>query len=172
MKKLYACFIIIISFLLFSLQVQAIDLKLAVVRLQDVINESNVGKRSKKILKERFSKRENQLKKQDSQIKKLQQELQQATLLNQTAKLEKQKNILELQKKFIQDRQAFLADVREAEQSYTDNILKELKDLIEKLGKKQKYDFIFEQNYNSVLLFSKSTVADITEEVIKEYNKL
>lgn len=171
MKKLLIYFLFIVLLSLFS-NISATELKIAIIKLQEVINESNVGKRSKKILKDRFTTEEDSLKKQEKSITNLQKELEQSSLLKESAKLEKQKNLLELRRSFVNNRDIFLQKVRKAEQTYTNTILGEIETLVQKIGEKMDYDFILEQNIERFILFSKYPVVDITEEIIIEYNKL
>ena len=39
------------------------------------------------------------------------------------------------------------------------------------MSKKKKYDYVFEKNIERFILFSKNSIKDITQEVIREYFK-
>ena len=52
-----------------------------------------------------------------------------------------------------------------------DEILTEIRIIINKMSKKKKYDYVFEKNIERFILFSKNSIKDITQEVLREYDK-
>ena len=57
------------------------------------------------------------------------------------------------------------------EKKLRDEILTEIRIIINKMSKKKKYDYVFEKNIERFILFSKNSIKDITQEVLREYDK-
>lgn len=149
----------------------AADSKFAVVKVQRLIDDSKKGQILKENLKNRFQPQEEALKKKEEILKKLQSEIQ-SSLLKESVKEKKKIEFEDLQKIYTKESQFFLSEVRKAEQEQTRIILEELKKVVEKFGKKEGYDFIFEESLEQFILFSKNPLEDVTDELIKQYDKL
>ena len=65
----------------------------------------------------------------------------------------------------------FFKKVGTEEKKLRDEILTEIRAIINTRSKKKKYDYVFEKNIERFILFSKNSIKDITQEVIREYDK-
>ena len=163
---------LVVGLLFFSIfSAIAAELKFVVVDLQKVINESEAGKDSVAKLKKKFQNDEQNLKNQEKRIQTLQRELQQSSLLKQSAKVKKQEELFKIQQIYTRDRESFFQKVGVEERKLRDKILGEVKVLIENISKKKKYDYVFEKNIERFILFSKNDIKDITQAIIREYDK-
>jgi outer membrane protein len=145
--------------------------KFAIVEVQKLIDDSNKGKILKDNLRKKFQPQEDSLKQKEGSLRKLQNEIQ-SSLIKESVKQKKKLEFETLQAEYTKESQAFLAAVRAAEQEQTRIILKELKEIVEKFGKKEGYDFIFEKSVEQFILFNKNSLDDVTEEIIKQYDKI
>ncbi len=161
--------------LLFALSIASIgysaNIKLATVEIQKIIDESEKGQASKEKLKKEFKIKEDSLKAKETSLRQLQNQLQ-LGLLKASAKAEKQAEFEALQRIYTQESNEFLQAVRKAEQEQTRIILKDLKRIVEKFGKKQGYNYIVEKSIEQFILFTKNPLDDVTDKIIKEYDKL
>ncbi len=149
----------------------AAQVNFVVVDLQTVINGSKAGKDSISQLKKKFQNDEQSLKSQEQKIQTLQRELQQSSLLSQTAKVKKQEELFRIQQIYTRNKEFFFQKVGLEEKRLRDKILGEVRILIEKISKKKKYDYVLEKNIERFILFSKNNIKDITQEIIREYDK-
>ena len=161
--------------LLFALSIASIgysaNIKFATVEIQKIIDESKKGQASKEKLKKEFKIKEDSLKKKETSLRQLQNQLQ-LGLLKASAKSEKQAEFEALQRIYTRESNEFLQAVRKAEQEQTRIILKDLKKIVEKFGKKQSYNYIVEKSIEQFILFTKNPLDDVTDKIIKEYDKL
>ena len=160
-----------ILFVFYSSVVFSADLKIGVIKVQRLIDDSKKGQILKKNLKKRFEIKENSLKTKEEVLVKLQNEIQ-SSLIKESSKEKKKLEFEDLQKQYAQQSQAFLAEVRKAEREQTSIILGELKEVVKKFGKKEGYDFIFEESLEQFILYTKSSLEDVTDKLIIQYDKL
>ena len=149
----------------------AAEAKFVVIDLQTVINGSKAGQHSISQLKKKFQSSEQKLKSQEVRIQTLQRELQQSSLLKKSAKVKKQDELFKIQQIYTRDREIFFKKVGAEEKKLRDEILAEIRIIINKTSKKKKYDFVFEKNIERFILFSKNNIKDITQEVIRDYDR-
>ena len=149
----------------------ATETKFVFVDLQRVINESNIGKYSVSQLKKKFQNGERNLQNQERRIQTLQRELQQSSLLKESARIKKQDELFKIQQIYTRDREFFFKKVGTEEKKLRDEILTEIRAIINTRSKKKKYDYVFEKNIERFILFSKNSIKDITQEVLREYDK-
>ena len=79
--------------------------------------------------------------------------------------------LISVQQIYTQDREVFFKKVGAEEKKLRDEILTEIRIIINKMSKKKKYDYVFEKNIERFILFSKNSIKDITQEVLREYDK-
>ena len=132
--------------------------KFVVVDLQKVINDSKAGQSSISQLKNKFLSSEQSLKNQELRIQTLRNELQQSSLLKKSAKEKKQDELFKVQQIYTQDREVFFKKVGAEEKKLRDEILTEIRIIINKMSKKKKYDYVFEKNIERFILFSKNSI--------------
>lgn len=144
--------------------------KIGYVDLQKALNESEAGKEAKGTFNKRVEELQKVLDEKQIELKKLQEELEkQKGLLTPEARGEKEKAY---QQK-IKDAQRFAKDSQEELQQkdseLTKKIIKDLRDVIKKIGTDEAYTIILEKG-EAFVLYAADGV-DITEKVIKAYNK-
>lgn len=144
--------------------------KIGYIDLQKALNESDTGKEAKAAFNKRVEELQKALDERQTELKKLQEELEkQKGLLTTEARGEKEKAY---QQK-IKDAQRFAKDSQEELQQkdaeLTKKILKDLKDVIKKMGTDDGYTVILEKGESFVLFAAEGL--DITDKVIKAYNK-
>ena len=144
--------------------------KIGYIDLQKALNESDTGKEAKASFNKRVEELQKVLDEKQNELKKLQEELEkQKGLLTPEARAEKEKTY---QQK-IKDAQRFAKDSQEELQQkdaeLTKKILRDLRDVIKKMGADDGYTIILEKG-EAFVLYAADGV-DITEKVIKAYNK-
>ncbi len=148
------------------------QMKMAFVNMNRAINESEVGKRSKKILEAKAKQTEQMLKLKEQKIRKEEESLNNAFMLKEEAKAQKKASIenqkMELRQELTKTQREFRAD----ERRHTANIFKDLKSIIESISKEEKYDLVVESNLLGAILFYKDNIVDVTDKVIQKYNKI
>ena len=142
--------------------------KFVVVDLQKVINDSKAGQSSISQLKNKFLSSEQSLKNQELRIQTLRNELQQSSLLKKSAKEKKQDELFKVQQIYTQDREVFFKKVGAEEKKLRDEILTEIRIIINKMSKKKKYDYVFEKNIERFILFSKNSMKENSKEILVE----
>lgn len=142
--------------------------KIGYIDLQKALNESEAGKEAKASFNKRVEELQKVLDEKQNELKKLQEELEkQKGLLTTEAKGEKEK----VYQQKLKDVQRFAKDSQEELQQkdaeLTKKILKDLREVIKKIGTDEGYTIILEKG-DSLVLFAAEGV-DITDKVIKAY---
>ncbi|MBI4655057.1 MAG: OmpH family outer membrane protein [Nitrospirae bacterium] len=169
MKKLSIITIILAVFALSS-YVGAGEIKLGYVDLQKAFIESSRGTEAKKIFDEMMKTKQSAIDKTGKEIEKLQEEIEkQASALTTEAKKEKE----EKRDKLVSDYQRLVKDsqkeLKKKEAELSQEILKDLKAVINKIGEEENYTVIFEES-ESGMLYAPQRL-NITEKVITKYNE-
>ncbi|ADU97215.1 OmpH family outer membrane protein [Thermovibrio ammonificans] len=147
---------------------EAVKYEVYFVNLQRALNESNKGKQARALIDAKIAKAKQKLKQMEAEVRKLQKELQ-SPVLSQT---EKDKKELELQKKLSQIRQfkqETQLEIAQLEQKYTNQILKELVELIRKYRKEKNIPVILDPREAGVI--AADPKLDLTDTIIKLYNQ-
>lgn len=144
--------------------------KIAFVDLQKVLQASKTGVAAQAELSKMAKELENEFKIKEGEFLKFKGDLEkQVDLLSATAKQEK---IKEFQQK-ASTLQAFKSQAERKLQTFdrqrTQSMVNELTIILEKFGKDDKYDMIFERSESGVL-FVGEDVADLTEKLTKAYD--
>ena len=161
-------------------------LKVAVVDLQAVLDGSKKGKAAKSQLKELGIKLQEEIKSKrkfkearESELQKLREDIRSKGLvLNPQAQEEQEeafrKKVREL-KRFIDDTNNFIEDAtaefREREVRATRRLLREIRDVVQAMGKEGKYNLILEGNAGAAVVLYFDGAVDLTEKVVARYNK-
>lgn len=175
--------------MMFALAGQAIaqqQLKVGVVDLQAVLDNSTHGKAAKDHLKELSIKLQEEIKskrevkeQREEELQKLRQEIQtQGLVLSREAreaKAEAYRKKVRALKRFIDDTNRFIEDAtqefREREVRQTQRLIVQIRDVIRKLGEQSGYSLILEGNEAaSVVLYFGKTI-DLTQQVTERYNQ-
>jgi len=145
--------------------------KIGYVDLRVALNESEAGKKAKIELESLIKSKQSSIEEKGKTIEKLKGDFEkQASVLSAEARKGKEEEIERLMRDYqrlVQDSQN---DVKKKEGEITGSILKELRDVVEKIGQEEGYSLILE-NVEGIILFSRKDL-DITERVIKNYNEL
>ena len=161
-------------------------LKVAVVDLQAVLDSSNKGKAAKERLKELGVKLQEEIKSKrkfkedrEKELQKLREDIRSKGLvLNPQAQEEQEeafrKKVREL-KRFIDDTNNFIEDAtaefREREVRETRKLLREIRDVVQAMGKEGNYHLVFEGNAGAAVVLYFDNSIDLTEKVVARYNK-
>ncbi|ETX08687.1 MAG: hypothetical protein ETSY2_03865 [Candidatus Entotheonella gemina] len=161
-------------------------LKVAVVDLQAVLDSSDKGKAAKQRLRELGRKLQEEIKskrkfKEDREkdLQKLREDIRSTGMvLNQKAQEQRQeafrKKVREL-KRFIDDTNNFIEDAtaefREKEVRETRRLLREIRDVVQVMGKEGKYHLVLEGNEGAAVVLYFDGTVDLTQKVVARYNK-
>ncbi len=143
--------------------------KVGYVDLRVALNDSDSGKKAKVELESTIKTIQSSVDEKRRSIEKMQAEFEkQSSVLSAEAKktkeVEIEKAVREYQR-FVQDSQN---EMKKKESDATVSILKELREVIDKIGREDGYSLILE-NVEGIILYSKKDL-DITDRVIKNYN--
>jgi outer membrane protein len=150
----------------------AADFKIGIVNVNKVLNTSDAGERSKKILLAAKSQKENDLKEKDAQFRKQVDDTRTNMMLSDAAKAQKEKELQTQQEQLQQEVQNAQHDLQEQERKLTESVFAEIRTVIAIIGQEKKYDLILEQGASQVILYSQLKMDDLTDEVIDRYNKI
>jgi len=145
------------------------ETKIAYVDLQKALNLSKAGVAAKNKIAEQVKKYETEFKIKQEDLQKLKTELEkQAVLLSDSAKAQKERDF----QQNVKELQRFQKDVKEVLQQQdadaTKQILNELFEILQKLGKDKGYSMVIEKNEGAVIYADESV--DLTDELIKAFD--
>lgn len=146
-------------------------LKIGVVDLNRALNNSKAGKRSKSILLASKNQKQIELKAKTRDLKKKRDQLENNMMLKTAVRVKRKKD---LQKQTLALRREMRIAQRELqikERKLTESIYIELKTVIAEIAKKEKFNLILEKNASQLILYSSKKFEDITNRVIKRYDR-
>ncbi len=144
--------------------------KIGVVDLMKALNESEAGKKAKTELEEMIKAKQTVIDEKGKTIEKLKGDVEkQSSVLSADAKKSKEDEL----EKMVREYQRVVSDsqteVKKRESELTNGILKEIRAIVDQMGKDGGYTMIIE-NAEGLVLFSKKDL-DLTDAVIKKYNE-
>ncbi|HSB51114.1 MAG TPA: OmpH family outer membrane protein [Dissulfurispiraceae bacterium] len=151
--------------------VRAADVpKIGMVDLFRALNESEAGKRAKGDLETVIKSKQVSIDEKGKGIEKAKADMEkQAAILSPDAKKAKEEEI----ERMIRDYQRVVADsqqeVKKKENELTGSILKELRELIARIGQEESYTLVLE-NAEGIMLYHDKSL-EITDRLIKRYNE-
>ncbi|MBN1848387.1 MAG: OmpH family outer membrane protein [Deltaproteobacteria bacterium] len=164
-------FWICITFILQANAWGADSFKVGILDLQKVFSASNEGKRVYAALKEKQEALQKKLTAKEDELKEFQKELEkQSLMLSLEAKEDKQKDFERKRRELQYLFQDINEDMKKSEMTAQQQMMNDLKVVIDKIAKESGYEIIFEATRSNVVFWSGK--ADITEEVVSEYNKM
>jgi outer membrane protein len=168
-NKLALLFIALI--LLTGRNAYAEDIKIGSVDIVKALNESDAGKKAKADLEFLIKSKQSALDEKGKAIEKMKGEIEkQSSVLSADARKSKEEEL----EKTIRDYQRLVTDsqneVKKKEGELTGDILKELRQIVEKLGKDEGYTMILEGG-DAQILYKKKEI-DLTDIVLKKHNEL
>jgi outer membrane protein len=161
---------LILAFALLSLTAPVFAAAVGRVDIQQVLLTINEGKRVRGELEKFFNEKQGELRKEEEKIQKMQEDYEkQAVALNDQAKMQRQRAIqqaiMELQEKTGE----YQNQLRQREQTLKEPIIDRIRVIVEEVSKKANVDMTFEAS-TAPILYAKNK-KDLTEDVIKEYDK-
>ena len=156
---------------LFSVS-QAFSIEIGVVDLNEALNQSESGIRSKNILERRGRQKQQEFKLEESELRKIADDLRNNPWLAPKAKADKQQELITRQQQLREKVRAFEQEIRLEERRLSEAIFKELKTVIRSISINEKLDLVLEKNAAQVILFMKEDTTDLTQKVIDDYNTL
>ncbi|PKL51504.1 MAG: hypothetical protein CVV37_06155 [Nitrospira bacterium HGW-Nitrospira-1] len=169
MKKL--SLLLAILTLLIGRQAYAENVKIGSVDILKALNESDAGKKAKTDLESLIKTKQSSLDEKGKMIEKVKNDLdKQSSVLSSDARKSKEEEL----GKMIRDYQQLVADsqneVKKKEGDITNDIIKELREIIGKIGSEEEYTIILEGGEGQILYAKKGI--NLTEFVIKKHNEL
>lgn len=145
------------------------DINIAIVDIERVLSESTPGKSAQKKYETEVGQAKKEIDSKRSQYEKLQESINnQKGSLSDSALLEKQEKLISLEKDIKRSFGDIQESLRRKNAQMVSELVKELKVVIQNLGKEKGFSIILEKGGQSVLYTDDSV--DITEEVIKKFN--
>jgi len=172
MKYLFKCLLGIAMILILQTNVWAAEsFKVGILDLKKAFSASNEGKRVYAALKEKQEALQKKLTTKEDELKAFQKELEkQSLMLSLEAKEDKQKEFERKRRELQYLFQDINEEMKKAEMNAQQEMMKDLKAIVDKIAKNGGYEVILEASRSNVVYWSGK--ADITEEVIIEYNKV
>ena len=146
-------------------------LKIGVVNVNQALNQSAAGERSKSILLSAKSQLESELKAKEETLKTKREALQNNIMLTADAREAKERELRELEQGLRREVQEAQRTLQERERKLTESIFVEIRTVVEAIAKEDQYDLVLEKNAASVILFATAKLDDLTNSVIERYNK-
>ncbi len=144
--------------------------KIGFVDVRGVMLRSEAGKNATKEFKKAFEKNKTKIQKEEAKLKKLKAELEKQRLILKPEAVKGKE--ISYQTEF-RDYQRLVKDSNEElrlrDQALSGELIPEILKVVDTIGKKERYTIILDVNTQGVAYLSKEN--DITEKVIKEFNK-
>ena len=146
------------------------ETKIGFIDMQKAIQETKAGKAAKTKLEGEFNKKKAELQKKEAELKEKFEDFDKKALaLSNEVKAKKQQELqIEMQK-----HQQLVAksqmDIQKKERDLTKPIIEKMQKIIAEIAKKEGYTAILEKS-EQLVLFAQPNI-DLTDRVIKEYNK-
>lgn len=145
--------------------------KIGVVDFQRIMDASNAGKRSAVEIKSQGKKMEQILKDKEGEVEELRKTLEQkALVMDQEAREEKERSLRIKMNDLKSLRKRYLDTLKELNLKLSNQIKKDVFQIVEEIGKQGGYLLILEHHVGGVVYAPNSI--DITDKVIEEYNAL
>lgn len=145
-------------------------LKIGYIDLQKALNDSQAGQKAKKTITDFISAKQKVFDEKRAEIEKLRVELEkQSAVLSPEAKKQKEEKLERDQRDFQRMVRDAQEEVHKKEVELTSTIIKELREIVKKIGEEEKYTLILLLEEN-IILYS-IPAYDLTEKVIKIYDQ-
>lgn len=148
----------------------AVAIKVGYVDLQQALNSSAAGEKAKESFKSEVERMEQVLEKRRAKVEKLKSELEKkALLLRDDERVALQRDYRQELRDFERLYKDSQEELKIRDRELTARILVELRQVVNAIGEQGDYSVILEGN-NTVVLYGSKSI-DLTEAVIKAYNK-
>ncbi len=146
------------------------QLRIGVVDLYRVLNESEEGKKSVNELQNMLEARQKTLEEKQKKIQSLKEELEKKrSVLSEDARKAKEEEIERLGRDFQRTAADYQVELQKKQSEITQSMLKEIRQLINDFAQKEGYNLILEKA-EQIILFTTSEV-DITDKIISLFNQ-
>jgi outer membrane protein len=150
--------------------IAAESIKIGYVDMQKALNLSEAGKLAKKMITQVVAKIDKQLAGQKKELEKIREDLEKrGMVMSETMRKEKEREYQTKLRDLQRMQRDFEDEIRRKDREYTGQILKDLADIVRKIGEERKYSLILENNQPAVIYIPSGF--DLTEEVIQLYNQ-
>ena len=169
MKRLMgtACLVAGLVCALMVLPAVAADMKIGIIDLNKIMQESEAAKEAKGMLLMDVEAKREVLKEKETEARKMEEELKaKGSVLSEEAKEKKREEFLESVKELRSLRDGMEEELKKKEARLLNEIGNEVKDIAEKIQKKRDLDIVIEK---SAVVIQGDGV-DITDEVIEKYD--
>ncbi|MDH4027301.1 MAG: OmpH family outer membrane protein [Nitrospirota bacterium] len=156
---------------LIALNAYAADMKIGYVDLNKALNTSETGKKAVKVLEDMVRAKQKFIDQKGDDIKKLDEELsKQSSVLNPETLKEKQ----EERDRLMRDYQRMVKDsqdeIQKKQTGLMQDIIKEMRQVVHELGKKEGYSLILERSESGILYIPDNL--DLTDKLIQQFNEV
>jgi outer membrane protein len=168
--KLSALSLLLFALFILPASLPAADIvKFGAIDIQKVLNDSESGKKAKNDLENLIKSKQTTIDEKGKAIEKLKADIEkQASVLSADARKNKEEEL----EKFVREYQRLVqdsqAEVKKKEGELTESILKEIREIVDKIGEEEGYSLVLEKG---MILYSSKGI-DITESVLKKYDEL
>jgi len=157
------------AFYIVSSSLWAAELKIGYIDLQRIVYESDAGKKAKSELDALIKSKQVVVDEKRQTLEKLKSDLEkQASALSPGARKGKQDDYEKIEREYLRLAQDAEAELRKKDSELKEIILKDVFELMNKIGKEEGYALILDKGI--AVYLDKSL--DITDSVIKKYNEL
>lgn len=169
MKRFFAvCFILVFSFIYVS--VAKAELKVGVVDLYRVLNESEEGKKAVTELQNMLESRQKTLEEKQKKIVALKEEYdKKKSVLSEDARKAKEEEIDRLSRELQRTAADYQVELQKKQNEITQSMLKEIRQIINDFAQKEKYNLIIEKA-EQIIIFVTPDV-EITDQIIALFNQ-
>jgi outer membrane protein len=147
------------------------QVRIAVVDLQQALNETEDGRRAKARLKRLFKQRQADLDERQNELKALKEEIEGARESGALTDEALEERIEEYQKAFVELQSTYMEyqrELAEKEADMTQEIIARMERILVRIGEADDWDFIIERGEGGVIWTPSSN--DITDNLIERYN--
>mgnify|MGYP001187776733 CR=1 FL=1 len=168
-KNIYRIIGVTLLFFIWTTTVNAAD-KIGFMNLQEIIQNSIVGKKSAEEFKKYYEKKQEAIKAMENEVKKLKDELdKQGSVMTPSARSDKESAY---QRK-LRDYQLLVDDsnkeLQKRDQEYSQKMIPEILKVVRAIGEREKFTLIIDLSTTPMPYHDKS--AEITKKIIEEYNR-
>ena len=167
-RNVFLLLSVIFIFFFANTAFSASAVKIGVVDLDKVLNESEKGKEAKGILEKEIMRTQQELKKKEAEAKKIRDELnKKGSVLSESARKDKEAEYRRLAievQRFARDTEI---EIKRKGDEMSKDMVKDLSKIVQDYGKKENFSIILGSRAG---LFYYSETVDLTDEILKIYN--
>jgi outer membrane protein len=150
--------------LLWAAGAESAELKVGVVSVQRVLNESAVGSRAIKKIEREFSGRDQEIQKMIKQARDLQSQLEkEAVTLSETERLKRERELAGMNREVQRAQREFREDLNLRRNEETAQLFQKIDKIIKQIAESEKFDLVLQREQ---IVYGSPSI-DITERVMK-----